>query len=105
VLKQYENLGSFWGKRKSWSGISRAEVKMRDLVRLMAQALVDYPEQVEVTEVSGATTTILELRVAKEDMGKVLGKSGRNAEAMRTILGAAGKKLKKRAVLEIIESD
>jgi predicted RNA-binding protein YlqC (UPF0109 family) len=76
---------------------------MKELIKLVAQALVDHPEQVEVFEVSGSTTTILELRVAREDMGKVLGKRGRHAEAMRTILGAAGKKLKKRVVLEIID--
>lgn len=76
---------------------------MQDLIKLMAQALVDHPEQVEVFEIAGTTTTVIELKVAKEDIGKVMGKRGRNAEAMRTILTAAGKKMKKRTVLEIIE--
>ena len=76
---------------------------MKDLVTRMAQALVDHPEQVSVTEVEGSRTTVLELKVAKEDLGKVIGKEGRNAGALRTILGAAAAKLKKRTVLEIIE--
>jgi predicted RNA-binding protein YlqC (UPF0109 family) len=76
---------------------------MKDLVTRIAQALVDHPEQVSVTEVEGNQTTVLELKVAKEDLGKVIGKEGRNALAMRTILGAAAAKLKKRMVLEIIE--
>jgi uncharacterized protein len=76
---------------------------MKELVTRIAQALVDHPEQVSVTEVEGNQTTVLELKVAKEDLGKVIGKEGRNALAMRTILGAAAAKIKKRAVLEIIE--
>lgn len=76
---------------------------MKDLVTRIAQALVDHPEQVSVTEVEGNQTTVLELKVAKEDLGKVIGKEGRNALAMRTILGAAAAKIKKRTVLEIIE--
>lgn len=76
---------------------------MKDLVTRIAQALVDHPEQVSVTEVEGHQTTVLELKVAKEDLGKVIGKEGRNALAMRTILGAAAAKIKKRTVLEIIE--
>jgi len=76
---------------------------MKDLVTRIAQALVDHPEQVSVTEVEGNRTTVLELKVAKEDLGKVIGKEGRNALAMRTILGAAAAKIKKRTVLEIIE--
>jgi predicted RNA-binding protein YlqC (UPF0109 family) len=64
---------------------------------------VDHPDQVMVTEVEGNQTTVLELKVAKEDLGKVIGKEGRNARAMRTILGAASAKLKKRTVLEILE--
>jgi len=76
---------------------------MKDLVTRIAQALVDHPEQVSVTEVEGNQTTVLELKVAKEDLGKVIGKEGRNARAMRTILGAASAKLKKRTVLEILE--
>ena len=76
---------------------------MKDLITLLAKALVDNPDQVMVTEVEGNQTTVLELKVAKEDLGKVIGKEGRNARAMRTILVAASAKLKKRAVLEILE--
>jgi predicted RNA-binding protein YlqC (UPF0109 family) len=76
---------------------------MKELINYIAQALVDYPEQVKVTEVEGNQTTVLELKVAKEDLGKVIGKQGRTARAMRTILSAASAKLKKRTVLEIIE--
>ena len=76
---------------------------MKELIKYIAQALVDNPEQVEVSEVEGNQTSVLELKVAKEDLGKVIGKQGRTARAMRTILGAASAKLKKRTVLEIIE--
>ena len=76
---------------------------MKDLVRYVAEALVDHPEQVEVSEVEGEQTSVIELKVAKEDLGKVIGKQGRTARAMRTILSAASAKVKKRAVLEIIE--
>jgi len=76
---------------------------LRDLVVFIAKALVDNPEAVVVTEVEGEQTSVLELKVAEGDMGKVIGKSGRTAKAIRTILGATSAKLKKRAVLEIIE--
>ena len=76
---------------------------MKDLITRIAKALVDQPDQVQVTEVEGNQTTVLELKVAKEDLGKIIGKEGRNARAIRTILGAASAKLKKRTVLEIIE--
>lgn len=76
---------------------------MRELLETMARALVDHPEQVEVKMVEGEQTTVLELRVAREDLGKVIGKQGRTARAIRTILGAAGMKLRKRFVLEILE--
>ncbi|MFH1080975.1 MAG: KH domain-containing protein [Pseudomonadota bacterium] len=76
---------------------------MKDLIKFMAQALVDHPEQVEVSEVAGEQTSVIELRVAKEDLGKVIGKQGRTAKAMRTILSAASTKLRKRTVMEIIE--
>jgi len=76
---------------------------MKDLVKYIAQALVDYPEQVTVTEVIGNQTSVLELKVAKEDLGKIIGKQGRTARAIRTILSAASAKVKKRTVLEIIE--
>ncbi len=76
---------------------------MKDLISVIAKALVDFPDQVEIKEVEGDKTTVLELRVAKEDLGKVIGKQGKTARAMRTILNANATKLKKRAVLEIIE--
>jgi len=76
---------------------------MKDLINVIAKALVDFPDQVEIKEVEGEKTTVLELRVAKEDLGKVIGKQGKTAWAMRTILNANATKLKKRAVLEIIE--
>jgi predicted RNA-binding protein YlqC (UPF0109 family) len=76
---------------------------MKDLVKYMAQALVDNPDDVDVSEVVGEQTSVIELRVAKEDLGKVIGKQGKTAKAMRTILSAASSKLHKRAVLEIIE--
>ncbi len=76
---------------------------MKDLITYIAKALVDHPEQVAVDEVEGNQTSVLELKVAKEDLGKVIGKQGRTARAMRTILSAASAKIKKRSVLEIIE--
>jgi hypothetical protein len=76
---------------------------MKDLISYIAQALVDHPEEVSVELVEGNQTSVLELKVAKEDLGKVIGKQGRTARAMRTILGAASAKIKKRTVLEIIE--
>ena len=76
---------------------------MKDLINYIAQALVDHPEQVSVNEIEGSQTSVLELKVAKEDMGKVIGKQGRTARAMRTILNAASAKIKKHSVLEIVE--
>ncbi len=76
---------------------------MKDLISYIAKALVDSPEEVTVSEVEGNQTSVLELKVAKEDLGKVIGKQGRTARAMRTILSAASAKIKKRTVLEIIE--
>jgi uncharacterized protein len=76
---------------------------MRELVEYIAKALVDDMENVHVTEVEGEQVTVLELRVAQADIGKVIGKQGRTARAIRTILNANATKLKKRAVLEIIE--
>ena len=76
---------------------------MKELIKFMAQALVDFPYKVEVSEVAGEQTSVIELRVAKEDLGKVIGKQGRTAKAMRTILSAASTKIRKRTVLEIIE--
>lgn len=76
---------------------------MKDLIQYIAQSLVDHPEHVAVSEVEGNQTTVLELKVSKDDLGKVIGKQGRTAQAMRTILSAVSSKLKKRTVLEIIE--
>ena len=76
---------------------------LKELIEMIAKALVDYPEQVEVSELEGEQTSVIELRVAKDDLGKVIGKQGRTARAMRTILNAASAKIRKRAVLEIIE--
>lgn len=77
--------------------------EMKKLIETVARALVDSPESVEVTEVEGEQTTVVELRVAKEDLGKVIGKQGKTARAMRTILSAASMKVRKRATLEILE--
>jgi predicted RNA-binding protein YlqC (UPF0109 family) len=76
---------------------------MKELIAYIAKALVDKPEEVLVTEIEGEQTSVIELKVAKEDLGKVIGKQGRTARAMRTILSAASTKIKKRSVLEIIE--
>lgn len=76
---------------------------LRDLVDFMAKALVDNPDDVQVNEVVGEQTTVVELSVSKEDLGKVIGKQGRTAKSMRTILNAASTKLQKRSVLEIME--
>ncbi len=76
---------------------------MKELVELIARALVDNPDEVKVRELEGDQTTVLELRVADGDLGKVIGKQGRTARAIRTILSASGMKLKKRFVLEILE--
>jgi predicted RNA-binding protein YlqC (UPF0109 family) len=76
---------------------------MKELLELIAKSLVDQPDDVEVREVEGEQTTVLELRVAREDLGKVIGKQGRTARSIRTILASAGMKLKKRIVFEIIE--
>ena len=76
---------------------------MKELVELIAKSLVDNPDKVQVSQLEGEQTTILELNVAQEDLGKVIGKQGRTAQAVRIILGAAGMKLKRRFNLEIIE--
>ena len=76
---------------------------MRDLVEYVAKALVDDMDAVNVTEVEGERTTVIELRVAPTDLGKIIGKQGRTARAIRTILNANATKMRKRAVLEIVE--
>lgn len=76
---------------------------MKDLIQYIAQAIVDNPEQVQVKVVEGSHSSVLELKVAKEDVGKIIGKQGRTAQAMRTILSAASGKAKRKIMLEIIE--
>ncbi len=76
---------------------------IKELVEETAKALVDRPDRVQVREVEGEQTTVLELRVATEDLGKVIGKQGKTARAIRTILAGAGMKVRKRFVLEILE--
>jgi predicted RNA-binding protein YlqC (UPF0109 family) len=76
---------------------------LKELIEYIAKALVDNPDLVRVSEIEGEKTSVIELNVSKDDLGKVIGKQGRTARAMRTILSAASTKVKKRAVLEIIE--
>jgi hypothetical protein len=76
---------------------------MKEFIERIAKALVDQPDAVKVTEVVGERTSVIELSVAKEDMGKIIGKQGRTATAIRTLLNAASMKQKKRTILEIIE--
>ncbi len=76
---------------------------MKELVEAIAKALVDHPEQVQVRSVDGEQVTVLELRVHPDDLGKVIGRQGRTAKSMRTILGAAGMKIRKCLTLEILE--
>ena len=80
-----------------------AEGPMKELVEVIAKALVDNPDQVQVRAVEGEQVTVLELRVHPTDLGKVIGRQGRTAKSMRTILGAVGMKMKKRLTLEILE--
>jgi uncharacterized protein len=83
--------------------VKKERGRMRELIEYIAKALVDNPDEVSVSEVEGEVASVLELKVAKTDLGKVIGKQGRTARAMRTILSAASTKLRKRAVLEILE--
>lgn len=76
---------------------------MKELIELIAKSLVDNPDKVRVSQLDGEQSSIIELKIAQEDIGKVIGKQGRTAQAIRIILGAAGMKLKKRFSLEIIE--
>jgi predicted RNA-binding protein YlqC (UPF0109 family) len=76
---------------------------MKDLIEMIAKALVDNPEEVTVKAIEGEKSTVLELRVAPGDLGKVIGKQGRTALSIRTILGAAGMKLNRRFIMEILE--
>ncbi|MEN6441036.1 MAG: KH domain-containing protein [Syntrophobacter sp.] len=79
------------------------DIQIKELVEFIARSLAEHPEQVVVKEVCGQQISVIELRAAKEDLGKIIGKEGRNAHAIRTIVNAAATKLKKRAVLEILE--
>ena len=80
-----------------------SSVSLKELIEFLARALVDHPDEVQVAEIAGEQTIVLELRVAKGDLGKVIGKQGRTVKAMRAILSAASSKLRKRADLEILE--
>jgi predicted RNA-binding protein YlqC (UPF0109 family) len=85
------------------AGSGQGSNELAKLIEYMAKMLVDLPDQVSVHEVIGENTTVLELKVAKEDLGKIIGKQGRTARAVRTVLNGASTKLRKRTVLEIIE--
>ena len=87
----------------SGSALSITPGQVGELIKLIASSLVDKPDEVEIQEVSGDSTTVYELRVAQEDLGKILGNQGKTAKAIRVLLGAAAAKEKRRAVLEIIE--
>ena len=76
---------------------------MKELIEMIAKALVDNPDKVKVSQLDGEQSSIIELKVAQEDLGKIIGKQGRNAQAIRVIVSAAGMKLKKRYNLEIVE--
>jgi len=78
---------------------------VKEIVELIAKSLVDNPDKVKVSQLDGQQSSIIELKVAQEDLGKIIGKQGRNVQAIRVILGAAGMKLKKRFNLELIEKD
>jgi uncharacterized protein len=83
--------------------VGGTDMSTNELIEYMAKALVDNPDEVVVREIEGEQSSVIELRVAREDLGKVIGKQGRTARAMRTILSAASTKLQKRSVLDIIE--
>jgi predicted RNA-binding protein YlqC (UPF0109 family) len=83
----------------------KREVTVKKLVELIAKSLVDNPDKVQVSQLEGEQSSIIELKVAPEDVGKIIGKQGRNVQAVRIILSAAGMKLKKRYILELIEKE
>ena len=87
------------------SNLLRDDLAIKDLLAEIARALVDHPEGVQVRAVEGSHVTVLELKTHPEDLGKMIGRQGRTAEAMRTLLGAAGAKLHKRLTLEILDED
>ena len=78
-------------------------MEMKDLITYIAKSLVDQPDLVKVTEIHGEITSVIELSVAKEDIGKIIGKQGKTATAIRTIMNASSQKMKRRSVLEIID--
>jgi uncharacterized protein len=79
------------------------DIQVKELVEVIAKALAEYPDEVVVKEIKGQQISVIELRAAKADLGKIIGKEGRNAHALRTLVNAAATKLRKRAVLEILE--
>jgi uncharacterized protein len=79
------------------------DIQVKELVEVIAKALAEYPDEVVVKEIMGQQISVIELRAAKADLGKIIGKEGRNAHALRTLVNAAATKLRKRAVLEILE--
>jgi predicted RNA-binding protein YlqC (UPF0109 family) len=79
------------------------DIQIKELVEVIAKALAEFPEDVDVKEICGQQISVIELRAAKADLGKIIGKEGRNAHALRTLVNAAATKLRKRAVLEILE--
>lgn len=79
------------------------DIQVKELVEVIAKALAEYPDEVKVKEIMGQQISVIELRAAKGDLGKIIGKEGRNAHALRTLVNAAATKLRKRAVLEILE--
>lgn len=91
------------GSQGSGSSTKKPLSELSKMIEYMARMLVDLPDQVEVHEIEGENTTVIELKVAKEDLGKIIGKQGRTARAVRTVLNGASTKLRKRTVLEIIE--
>lgn len=88
---------------KTGGNVSHPEITMKELVQYIAEALVDYPDKVEVVAMESQNSVILELKVAPDDVGKVIGKGGQTAKAMRKILSAAATKLHKKSLLQIIE--
>jgi predicted RNA-binding protein YlqC (UPF0109 family) len=90
-------------QRDNFNVLRAEDREMKELIEYIAKSLVDQPDAVKVTEVEGERTSVIELSVAKEDMGMIIGKQGRTATAMRTLLNAASMKQKKRTILEIVE--
>ena len=98
IILQHIDVDFFMKREKAMS-----ESQIKELVEVIAKALADYPDQIVVSEINSQQTTVIELRAAKQDLGKIIGKQGRNAQALRTIVNAAATKLRKRAVLEILD--